>query len=48
MKQYTKAELELLMLDTKDVLTNSTPFGSHDDPTDEDETGYGSFGLLGQ
>lgn len=45
MKQYTKAELEILTLEEKDVLTLSSPIGSHDDPNDTDDTGYGGFGL---
>ena len=48
MKQYTKAELELLLLETKDdILTSSSPFGAFDGADDTDETGYGEFGLLG-
>lgn len=47
MKQYTKAELELLTLDEKDVLTLSSPIGEIDGQ-DGDDTGYGPFGLLGE
>lgn len=46
MKQYTKAELELLTLQSQDVLTSSSPFGQMDDG--DDNTGYGEFGLLGE
>ena len=48
MKQYTKAEFELLTLPSQDVLTSSSPFGRMDDDGGSDNTGYGDFGLLGQ
>ena len=44
MKQYTKAELELLLLETKDVILTSSPYGMFD-ATDSDETSFG-FDLL--
>mgnify|MGYP006913136821 FL=1 len=46
MKQYTKAELELLLLDTDDILTASTGTGDFDRADDTDDTGYGEFGPL--
>ncbi len=38
MKQYTKAELEILLLETKDVLTSSgqSPFYFFDDPNNDE------------
>ena len=44
MKQYTKAELELLLLETKDVILTSSPF-SEFDATNSDESSFG-FDLL--
>ena len=44
MKQYTKAELELLLLETKDVILTSSPQGLWDDPNG-DESSFG-FDLL--
>ena len=44
MKQYTKAELELLLLETKDVILTSTPYAAFDD-TNSDESSFG-FDLL--
>lgn len=48
MKHYTKAELEFLLLEKKDIiLTSCTEFGDVDRSDDEDDTGFGRFGLLG-
>ena len=47
MKQYTKAELELLTLQSQDVLTSSSPFGQMDEDGGSDNIGFGDFGLLG-
>ena len=47
MKQYIKAELELLTLQSQDVLTSSSPFGQMDGDDGDDNTGHGDFGLLG-
>ena len=44
MKQYTKATLELLLLETKDVILTSTPYAAFDD-TNSDESSFG-FDLL--
>ena len=40
MKQYTKAELELLLLETKDVILTSSPQGLWDDPNHESAFGF--------
>lgn len=43
MKQYTKADLELLLLPAEDVILTSSPYGMFDNP---DEGEFGSFGTL--
>lgn len=33
MKEYTKAQISILLLDAEDILTASSPIGSFDDET---------------
>ena len=43
MKSYSKATLVFLPREKQDILTDSSPLGVHDDPSDADDTGYAGY-----
>ena len=43
MKPYIKANLVFLPREKQDILTDSSPLGVHDAPSDSDDTGYAGY-----
>ena len=43
MKPYIKANLVFLPREKQDILTDSSPLGVHDAPSDADDTGYAGY-----